>query len=312
MGKTEEIRLNDAVRIISERRDQWKRKHPGEDYNVPVCPICKGTGLKMIIKDFDGIKHNLSERYNPGMYEYFEPCKCTRGTESKFITNRKNIASVPGLYKDAKLNNFRLDVYRDISDRETATSALKHINFYVVHFDKMFEKGIGLYIFSRTKGCGKSRVASTISNELSEKGYFNKYASANTILSEIQASWNDKSQAEYKIIKNYIQPDLLIIDDFGARSGQSWMDEKFFMLLDERYQSNKPTIITSNYEVDRLPFNDTRIIDRLNDVDRFLAVRMPNSSVRQISRGGQKSAFYQIVDEEVKKIEELEKRKGGK
>ena len=297
-------RINNATKLISERREQWKREHPGEDYNVPVCPYCKGTGLKMIIKDFDGIKHNLSERYNPGMYEYFEPCKCTRGTESKLITNRKNIASVPSLYKDARLNNFRLDIYNDIRDRETATSALKHVNFYVVRFERMLNEGIGLYIYSKAKGCGKTRIAATISNELSEQAYHNKYASANTILSEIQASWNDKSQGEYKIIQNYIKPDLLIIDDFGARSGQAWMDEKFFMLLDARYQEKKPTIITSNYEIDRLPFNDTRIIDRLNDVDRFLVVKMPSYSVRQNSRTGTQSAFYRIVEEEKKRIAE--------
>lgn len=304
-------RLNDATRVISERREQWKREHPNEDYNVPACPICKGTGLKMIIKDCNGVVHKLSERYNAGMYEYFEPCKCTSNQESRFITNRKNIASVPALYKDARLNNFRLDIYTDIRDRELATSALKHVNFYVLTFQKMFDAGLGLFIYSRAKGCGKSRLAATISNELSERGYHNKYASASTILSEIQASWNDKNQAEYNIIKNYIKPDLLIIDDFGARSGQHWMDEKFFLLLDARYQEKKPTIITSNFEVERLPFDDTRIIDRITDVERFHIIKMPNNSVRQTVRTGTQSAFFRIAEEERKKAEELAKKDGN-
>jgi DNA replication protein DnaC len=75
------------------------------------------------------------------------------------------------------------------------------------------------------------------------------------------------------------------------------MDEKFLMIIDARYQSNKVTIFTSNYDVERLPFHDMRIIDRLSDVNRFHNIRMPDESVRQRSRikSGGNELFYELA-----------------
>ena len=298
--------IHNALQIIEKRREEWKKEHPGEE--EPVCPICKGTGLKMIIRDFQGNERPLSRRYDPGSYEYLEACICTKNIPTQKYTNDKSFANVPSLYKDALLSNFRLDIYNKMDMRQKATSAYNHVSFYIERFEDMSKKGIGLYIWSIQKGSGKSRLASTISNELTNRGFRNKFASASAILSEIQASWNDKSISEHKIINNYIKPELLIIDDFGARSGQSWMDEKFFMLIDKRYQDNKPTVITSNYSIQRLPFNDQRIIDRLQDIDRFVVIDMPNESVRGRSREGMQSPFFQMEQEE---RERREKEKNG-
>lgn len=288
--------IHNAVQLMEQRHEEWKKEHPEEQEEM--CPICKGTGLKRIYKDYYGKERTYQHRNDPGTYEYLEPCICVKNMPTQKLMNDKSFANVPGLYKDARLNNFRIDLYNKIPDKEAATSAVQHVGFYITHYDEMLANGIGMYIWSTQKGSGKSRLASTISNELTLRGYRNKFASASTILSEIQASWNDKSQDEHKIIKNYIKPDLLIIDDFGARSGQAWMDEKFFMLIDRRYQDNKATIITSNYSIERLPFNDQRIIDRLQDIDRFVVVDMPKESVRDKAKNGNTSLYYQMVQEE--------------
>lgn len=305
MGSQIYLNIQGAIKTIEARREEWKRDHPDEP--EPVCPICKGTGLKMIIRDFQGKERPLSRRYDPGSYEYLEPCPCVKNAPSQKLLNDKKFSGVPSLYENALMSNFRQDIYNGVNSRETIHSAYSHVAFYINRFEDMLHKGIGLYIWSKSKGCGKTRLACTISNELSNRGYRNKYESASTILSEIQASWNDKTQNEHKIINNYIKPDLLIIDDLGAKSGQSWMDEKFFMIIDKRYQENKPTIVTSNYSVERLPF-DGRITDRLQDIDRFVAVDMPNESVRDKTRQGIDSPFYQMVQEE---RERREKEKNG-
>ena len=308
MGKSNANQIYDAVQIISQRREEWQRLHPGERYNEPECPKCHGTGLKLILRDFNGFEYSEEHKNDPGMYEYFIACSCTKNAPSQKLKNDKTFASVPGLYKDALMENFRLDIYSQVNSREVVTSAYNHVAFYINKFQDMLDKGIGLYIWSREKGSGKSRLASSISNELSNRGFRNKYASASTILSEIQSSWNDKTQDESRIINHYIKPELLIIDDFGARSGQAWMDEKFFMILDKRYQDNKPTILTSNFSIEKLPFNDQRIIDRLEDVDRFVTIAMPNESVRKRCKSGTDSAYYQMVNEE---RERREKEKHG-
>ena len=163
----------------------------------------------------------------------------------------------------------------------------------------MKQNGLGLYIWSSARGSGKSRLASTISNELTEKGIRNKYASASNILSEIQKTWDDKNESEATILRNYIEPEVLIVDDLGARSGQQWIDERFFSLFDTRYAELKVTIVTTNYNVDSLPF-DERIRDRLADIDRFYEIPMPNETVRDKARAtsGKTSLFDQLTREE--------------
>lgn len=300
------LAIFNAVQMMEQRHEEWKKNHPDEQEEV--CPICKGTGLKRIYKDYYGHERSELHKNDPGTYEYIEPCICTKGMPTQKMVNDKNFANVPSLYKDALMSNFRLDIYTDINARQTATSAYNYVVFYINRFADMSDKGIGLYIYSRSKGCGKSRLASSISNELSNRGYRNKYASASGILNEIKASWNNNQLNETKIINDYIKPNLLIIDDFGAMSGQDWMDEKFFNLLDKRYQENKPTIITSNYEIEKIPFKDQRITDRLQDVDRFVVIKMPNVSVRNKSREGATSIYHQMFQAEREKIE---KEKGA-
>ena len=290
--------LDLAVEAIKKRREEWLKNHPKEQQK-PICEICRDSGLRMILKDEFGNVYPNSDRYKPGMYEFYEPCSCTKDKVSMVKRNNKNFSTVPGLYADATINNLRKDVYKTVQGMQSIAEARNNAVRYVSAFEEYESAGMGLYIWSRTKGSGKSRLASTISNELTEFGVRNKFASASSILSEIQSSWNDKTVSEAKIISKYIEPRLLIIDDIGAKSGQNWMDEKFFQIIDARYQRNKPTIFTSNYEVERLPF-DSRITDRISDIDRFFCIHMPEESVRQVSRSGEKSKFLSIYDDHKK------------
>lgn len=282
--------IYDATRIITERAEAWRREHPGEQQEE--CQKCEGTGLIRFYRDYLG---NPIGKNEPGAYEYLKPCTCVSG-ESQKAKNDRRYAAVPGLYNDAMLNNFSETIYKDIEGNQLASSAKSIVTKYVDHFNKMLEKGIGIYIWSEARGSGKSRLASTISNELTERGFRNKYVSANTILSEIQSVWDNKDKTEKSVMRQYTEPQLLIIDDLGARTGKAWIDERMFWLIDSRYQQMKPTIITANYEIDKLPL-DLRVIDRLSDIDRFVNIKMPRVSVRRHTRSESVSAFYEAIKE---------------
>jgi DNA replication protein DnaC len=272
--------LNMALDSMAEKKAAWAENHPDE--KMPLCPYCNNIGLIRIICDEYGKEVPKGDKN--GVYDYYEPCKCITATVNQTMKNNRKFATVPGLYADAIFENFKTDIYPKVTSKQLAVCAKNDAIKFVINFEKMEKAGMGLYIYSDARGSGKSRLASSISNELINIGVRNKYSSASAILSEIQRSWNDKGESEGKIIEHYISPRVLIIDDFGARSGQQWMDEKFLMIIDSRYQNNKVTIFTSNYDVRSLPFKDMRIIDRLSDVDRFHMIRMPDETVRPKSR----------------------------
>ena len=261
------------------------------------CPLCGNTGLVKRCFDEFGEERFGDDMKKEGSYDYFYPCKCVSLSDDKIKQNNRNFAGIPLLYKNADFTNFDTQIYAGIKSKENATSALNDAKAFVSHFDEYERLGMGLYIYSDTRGCGKSRLASSIGNELIKNSVRVKYESANQILSEIQRTWNDKSVSEASALEKYTKPRVLIVDDLGARSGQDWIDEKFLMIIDSRYQSKKVTVFTSNYDIERLPFKDTRIIDRLTDIERFHPVVMPNESVRTKARvkSGDMGLFYKVA-----------------
>lgn len=56
----------------------------------------------------------------------------------------------------------------------------------------------------------------------------------------------DKDESVSEILEKFAMADFLIIDDVGASQNTDWQKEIFLDLIDRRYSSQKPTVITSN------------------------------------------------------------------
>lgn len=292
--------LEGAMKEAKEKRERWYKEHPDEKY-PDVCPRCGGTGIRRFYKDIDGNDRLWSERYDPGSYEYVEACSCVKAGMSEQFRNNKRFSNVPKLYKDAMFNNFKTDIYKQLSSKQLASVALHTCQKFVTRFDLFAEHGMGLYIWSKARGSGKTRLASTIANELTSKGIRTKYVSASDFLNEIQGSWKDKDVTTNQVIENYIKPKLLIIDDLGIKGNQDWISDNITNLVDKRYVNKTPTVITSNYDVMELPLN-TRATDRIGAVCKNIS--LPNESIRQIQKASIDDAFEKIfrgeeVDDDV-------------
>ena len=122
--------------------------------------------------------------------------------------------SVPG----RDLKTFRTDVYRQPDSKKTVADACRIIKVYLDDFGSQRDQGMGLFIWSRTKGSGKTRIAAGIANELM-KSYAVKFAVSLTILQEIKNTWRrDAEYSESRLLDALNTVDVLIIDDFGVES----------------------------------------------------------------------------------------------
>ncbi len=83
------------------------------------------------------------------------------------------------------------------------------------------------------------------------------------ILNDLSASFDGRS--EY--IARLCRPPLLIIDDFGMERGTEYGLEQVYHVIDSRYRSGRPLIVTTNLTLHELQHpQDTahaRIYDRL-------------------------------------------------
>lgn len=88
-------------------------------------------------------------------------------------------------------------------------------------------------------------------------------------LARLKSDW---SRTETEILDKISECDLLIIDDFGAERVTDWVLEKVFLLIDVRYKSEKPIIISTNLEYrkdrecDIARVFGKRVKDRINEM----------------------------------------------
>ena len=232
-----------------------------------VCPICHGIGWEVIP---DGGQGTCRE------------CKCGI-YQRQIMKSRLSFADIPESFKDTRLESFNTNAYEDAKSRNKAETAVKAINYWLNDFEGMKERGMGLYLYSETKGSGKTRMAVSIANELMyEKHIQVKFATSLQILNEIKASW-DKRESEYsenRLLDFLSTTEVLIIDDFGTESSdKSWINERFYHIINSRYIDKKITIFTSNSRLDLLQY-DGRITNRIKE--RTFQVPFPEESVRDI------------------------------
>ena len=84
---------------------------------------------------------------------------------------------------------------------------------------------------------------------------------------ELKSTWSkDSNTTEEKLIKYYIELDLLILDEVGSQFGSDTEKLFIFDIIDGRYQDMKPTILISNLDIDGIKeVIGERCVDRLRE-----------------------------------------------
>lgn len=166
-------------------------------------------------------------------------------------------------------------------DRSDETESLKKAKNYVRHFDDFRKEGKGLLLYG-TVGTGKSHMAACIANALIDQGYRVLMTNFATMVNTIQSSF-DGRQEYINSLNRYA---LLIIDDLGAERQSEYMQEQVFNIVDARYRSGLPMIITTNLTIKQLTepsvIGFARIYDRL--LERCHPIELAGGS-RRISKG---------------------------
>ena len=166
-------------------------------------------------------------------------------------------------YKDISIvdNKFYKSTFEVAEESEIIAMLHKYCN----NFIKTGTAPTGLYIHG-TVGNGKTYAVSCLANKLLEHGKGVLFMNFALYLNKLRASYkDDDDNSVEKDILNYVkQCDLLIIDDLGVESVKPFVKEKLFNLIDTRYRTDKPMIVTSNLTLEeiKVTFGD-RVADRL-------------------------------------------------
>ena len=146
---------------------------------------------------------------------------------------------------------------------------------FISNFEIADKRGTGI-IFYGPYGVGKTHLACSIANELIKMQKSVIFGSTIKLFGIIKKSYNNEiEENESKIISRFINCDVLIIDDLGKEKPSEWVLEKLYYIINERYEHNKPIIITTNFSenqlIDIFSFGKNKssikaIMSRLNEI----------------------------------------------
>ena len=121
----------------------------------------------------------------------------------------------------------------------------------------------GGFLLAGGSGTGKTHLAAAIANHLMATGKPVFFAFVPDLLDHLRASYSPENGLGFEELFDQVKSiAVLVLDDLGTHSGTAWAEEKLYQILNTRYLSGLPTIITSSTAVDRL---DSRLQSRLLD-----------------------------------------------
>ena len=167
----------------------------------------------------------------------------------------------------------------DDGENEKLTNAMKN---YVNNFSEFRKtskgKHNGLLLYGEP-GRGKTFAACEVANALIDKGYFVLVTNFARLTNTIQGMYEGKQ--EY--IDSLNRYELLVIDDLGAERRSEFMKEMVYNIIDSRYRSGLPMIITTNLSMDEIKnpkdIEYERIYDRI--LERCFPIEVKGTSKRR-------------------------------
>lgn len=226
----------------------------------------------------------------PVLIDYAAPCpECSGGLEVRSEAVRQR-ANIPASYCDATLRQFDWE-YQENGKPANMEGKRKVVDSFIADFTEWEKDGMGLYIHSRTRGSGKTFLASCICNELMKSGAMvTKFVRAGDLI-DIAKSADPTSPNLYERepVRLLQACKLLVLDDIGQKqSGAAWHEDILFQIIDQRVNDGLVTIYTSNVRLDQLEIDD-RIVSRI--YQKSVELRLPEYSHRTKAANLHKVAF---------------------
>jgi DNA replication protein DnaC len=197
---------------------------------VEVCPLCEGTGWKTVPARAGSLKDRRVTR-----------CDCQLRMRNQGLLAA---ARIPRRYEHCELASYTIDF-------PGADPSLAFAHLTATTFAQEYDPrdGMGLLIIGKI-GTGKTHLAVGITKELIlNRGISCLFYDYRELLKEIQNSYNATVKTtELDVLRPIFETDVLVLDELGAVKPTEWVWDTVSLILNTRYNDNRTTIITTNFE----------------------------------------------------------------
>ena len=174
-------------------------------------------------KDFNAGNTEKLERFKLGLEKNIQSVLQKTGVPKRFLNPKSNIAKLDlrrGYYFHGPVGTGKTDM---------AVSVLKNI---ILNTEPVFEYGVyklpeNLAIFT----------------------------SVPVMLLDIRSAFKSENADESALIKKYVKPEVLVMDDLGTEKASEWVMQTLYVIINSRYEEEKQTLITSNNSLEEIRKN---------------------------------------------------------
>lgn len=174
-------------------------------------------------------------------------CRCREEAhlaEQKALRNQERAMKIANLrvqgIQDKAMRSFTFD---RSWDKPFLRGNIRKCREYVEHWPENLRQNLGLLMVGKP-GRGKTYAAACIANALIDRGVPALMTSFPMILN---SGW-DKAE----IVRQMKRFPLLVLDDLGIERESGYAMETVYFVIDERYKSRMPLIITTNLTLEEL------------------------------------------------------------
>jgi len=219
-----------------------------EPFREVACPlgVCDGSGWIL------------------GPEDVARECEC-RAARLKKGRSRGVASVIPLRYRGVSFE--RPPVSDMVRDLETKTAVTK-VRDFIDDLDARLDAGSGLWIFGDT-GTGKTTLAMLASKAALEKGRSVAIYSLPKLLARIRRTYEAEPGGDsyLSFFERLTSVDLLHIDDLGAEKRSDWVLEQLYSLINERYETQRSVLVTTNLPVEELEEQiGSRTVSRLSQI----------------------------------------------
>jgi DNA replication protein DnaC len=199
-----------------------------------------------------------------GPEDVARPCECR---EQRLARGRsRGVASViPPRYRGVSFDRPPVsDMARDLATK----AAVSDVRAYLDALDERLADGRGLWLFGDT-GTGKTTLAMLVSKAAIEAGHSVAIYSLPKLLARIRRTFESEPGGDsyLSFFERLTSVDLLHIDDLGAEKRSDWVLEQLYALINERYETQRSVLVTTNLRHDKLEDQiGVRTVSRLNQI----------------------------------------------
>ena len=164
---------------------------------------------------------------------------------------------------------------------------------YVQHWEEFQASSTGLLLWGDV-GTGKSYIAGCIANALLDKGVPVIMTNFARLLNKLTDMYSGDRNAYIDSFKKY---PLMIIDDLGMERDSEFAREQVFSVIDSRYRSQLPMIVTTNLSLEELKdttdLSKSRIYDRV--LERCLPIKVNEQNIRELNQAAVLARAKQLL-----------------